>query len=55
VPLAVLPTVHNQAYLRTKAERMGHHLPELAVELATDHQSEHPEHPEHPENRGEIA
>jgi 3,4-dihydroxy 2-butanone 4-phosphate synthase/GTP cyclohydrolase II len=43
VPLAVRPTAHNEAYLRTKAERMGHDLPQLAAELAVDHQSEHPE------------
>ena len=42
VPLAIHPTEHNRAYLRTKAERMGHHLP--AVDLppvAIDHQAEH--------------
>ena len=52
VPLSIHPTEHNRAYLRTKAERMGHHLP--AVDLppvATDHQAEHPEHPE----QGETA
>ena len=52
VPLAIHPTEHNRAYLRTKAERMGHHLP--AVDLppvAIDHQAEHPEQPE----QGETA
>ena len=32
VPLAIAPTVHNLRYLQTKAERMGHDLPDLAVE-----------------------
>ncbi len=36
VPLAVRPTEHNLAYLRTKRDRMGHHLPDLAL----DHQDE---------------
>ena len=27
VPLTIRPTKHNLAYLRTKADRMGHHLP----------------------------
>ena len=49
VPLSIRPTEHNQAYLRTKAERMGHHLPPVDVPevelppVAIDHQSEHPE------------
>ena len=30
VPLAVHPTRHNLTYLRTKRERMGHQLPDLA-------------------------
>jgi 3,4-dihydroxy 2-butanone 4-phosphate synthase/GTP cyclohydrolase II len=30
VPLAVHPTAHNLTYLRTKRERMGHQLPDLA-------------------------
>ncbi|GAA1917772.1 bifunctional 3,4-dihydroxy-2-butanone-4-phosphate synthase/GTP cyclohydrolase II [Nocardioides hwasunensis] len=37
VPLAPSPTDHNLAYLRTKRDRMGHELPDLAV----DHQEEH--------------
>ena len=42
VPLAIQPTEHNQAYLRTKAERMGHHLPTVDLPpVAIDHQAEH--------------
>lgn len=37
VPLAIHPTEHNQAYLQTKRDRMGHELPDLAL----DHQLEH--------------
>jgi 3,4-dihydroxy 2-butanone 4-phosphate synthase / GTP cyclohydrolase II len=52
VPLAIQPTEHNQAYLRTKAERMGHHLPAADLPpVAIDHQAEHPEHNE----QGETA
>jgi 3,4-dihydroxy 2-butanone 4-phosphate synthase/GTP cyclohydrolase II len=55
VPLAISPTEHNRAYLRTKAERMGHHLPTVDLPpVATDHQAEHPEHADHPE-QGETA
>ncbi|HLR83828.1 MAG TPA: bifunctional 3,4-dihydroxy-2-butanone-4-phosphate synthase/GTP cyclohydrolase II [Nocardioidaceae bacterium] len=31
VPLAITPTEHNLRYLQTKAERMGHDLPDLAA------------------------
>ncbi|WP_210443154.1 bifunctional 3,4-dihydroxy-2-butanone-4-phosphate synthase/GTP cyclohydrolase II [Nocardioides sp. SYSU D00065] len=41
VPLTPHPTDHNLGYLQTKRDRMGHDLPDLVVELATDHQSEH--------------
>ena len=37
VPLSIHPTEHNQAYLQTKRDRMGHELPDLAL----DHQLEH--------------
>ena len=30
VPLAMHPTADNLGYLRTKRDRMGHHLPDLA-------------------------
>ena len=35
LPLQITPTVHNLRYLQTKAERMGHDLPELAAIDAT--------------------
>lgn len=54
VPLSIRPTEHNQAYLRTKAERMGHHLPSVDLpDVAIDHQAEHPD--QHPEHEGETA
>ncbi len=31
VPLAIAPTEDNLRYLQTKAERMGHHLPDLVT------------------------
>ena len=37
VPLSIHPTEHNQAYLQTKRDRMGHELPDLVL----DHQLEH--------------
>jgi 3,4-dihydroxy 2-butanone 4-phosphate synthase/GTP cyclohydrolase II len=37
VPLTPHPTDHNLTYLRTKRDRMGHELPDLAL----DHQAEH--------------
>jgi 3,4-dihydroxy 2-butanone 4-phosphate synthase / GTP cyclohydrolase II len=37
VSLSVRPNDHNLAYLRTKRDRMGHHLPDLTI----DHQGEH--------------
>jgi 3,4-dihydroxy 2-butanone 4-phosphate synthase / GTP cyclohydrolase II len=36
VPIEHLPNPHNEAYLRTKAERMGHILHHQGVNLATD-------------------
>ena len=41
VPLTPHANDHNLAYLQTKRDRMGHDLPDLLVELATDHQLEH--------------
>jgi 3,4-dihydroxy 2-butanone 4-phosphate synthase/GTP cyclohydrolase II len=41
VSLSVRPNDHNLAYLQTKRDRMGHHLPELSI----DHQGEHEARP----------
>ncbi|MGH3359937.1 MAG: bifunctional 3,4-dihydroxy-2-butanone-4-phosphate synthase/GTP cyclohydrolase II [Nocardioidaceae bacterium] len=35
LPMAITPTEHNLQYLRTKAERMGHDLPDLATGAET--------------------
>jgi 3,4-dihydroxy 2-butanone 4-phosphate synthase/GTP cyclohydrolase II len=41
VPLTPHPTDHNLTYLRTKRDRMGHELPDLALDHQAEHEGEH--------------
>ncbi len=48
VPLTPHPNDHNLAYLRTKRDRMGHDLPDLAADRSRPRRTE-PDHERRPE------
>ena len=41
VPLTPHPNDHNLTYLQTKRDRMGHELPDLALDHQAEHEGEH--------------